>query len=281
MHPRSELHRGLARRLALAHRALAGDDLLALVSGSTVEDLTDELSDIDLCVAFDTLPAESVLQAAGAAAGAEPWHWQAGSLDEGGLVVAFRLVGIEAQIAYTTHARLRQDLDLLLVEHTPDTPLHKLAEGLLKAEALCGPAHLEALQARLSPFPPALGRAMAVHFIGQPTPWRTIRQLVERDALLWCRELQGAACLRLLGALCGLNGRYFTTFQLKRLHRLAATLPLAPSALAERIEQVLMLPARPGFEQLHRLETEVLDLLAAAWPDLDLAPARQRLRGFP
>jgi len=276
----SNQRRRIAQRVAEAHVARGGGSMLALVSGSVVEDIADALSDVDMSIVFEQLPDEPALREACAAAGAAPWFWQAGSLAEGSLVVAFRLDGVEVQIAYSDQATLVRELDQVLIAHDPDTPNHKLAEGLLKAEPLAGADRLQALQARVGAFPPELGRAMAAHFLGQVTPWRAVAQLLDRDALLWCRELQVQAAYRLLGALAGLNDLYFTTFQFKRMTRFAAKLRLAPAGLAERLERVLRSDSPAAFAELHALEGEVLGLVTGRWTDLDLVAVRQRWSGF-
>lgn len=276
----SDERRALAQRVALAHGPLGGEGLLALVSGSVVEDMADAQSDVDMGIVFDALPAEHALRAACTAAGGTAWFWQNGSIAEGSLVVAFRLDGVEVQIGYSDHDTLTRELDQVLLAHDPDTPNHKLAEGLQKAEPLAGAARLHALQARIAAFPPGLGRAMAAHFLGRVTPWRAIAQLLNRDASLWCRELQVQAGYRLLGALAGLNGQYFTTFQFKRLQRFAAKLPLAPQDFAARLERALMSAAPAAFAELHALEGEVIDRVVARWPELDLAAVRQRREAF-
>jgi hypothetical protein len=253
--------------------------VLSLLSGSVVEDIADALSDVDMSVVFETLPAEADLRA-----GLREGGWSAvvlavGSLADGGLVVAFRLDGVEVQIGYNDLATLHREVDQVLVDHDPDTPQHKLAEGLLKAEPLVGEARLRALQQRLAVFPPALGRAMADHFMSRVTPWRAMSQLLHRDAELWCRELQVAACYKLIGALAGLNGVYFTTFQFKRMTRFAAKLEQAPADFAMRIERLLCADPAGAFSELHALEGEVIDLLTARWPDLDLDAVRERRPG--
>lgn len=272
----SDVRRAIARAVAQAHVPLGGAGLLALVSGSVVEDLADERSDVDMGIIFDALPSEDALRAACG----QPWIWQAGALAEGSLVVAFRVDGIEVQIAYSDHATLARELDQVLVEHDPDTPLHKLAEGLHKAEPLVGAERLHALQARIADFPEPLGRAMAAHFLGRVTPWRAIAQIVHRDATLWSRELQVQAGYRLLGALAGLNGLYFTTFQFKRMRRFVGHMTIAPHAFADRLERALQGDATAAFAEMHALEGEVLALVAERWPDLDLQAVRERRVAF-
>jgi hypothetical protein len=113
-----------------------------------------------------------------------------------------------------------------------------------------------------------------------PLSWRGAAQLLHRDAPLWCREIQVDACYRLLLVLCGLNGRYFTRFQVKRMRHLASKLALAPPDLAARIEALLAAPPRAAFDALHALEGKVLDLVATHRPDVDLEPARKRWAAY-
>lgn len=265
----------IAQRVAHAHRGIDDASLLAFVSGSTVDDLVDERSDVDMSVVFAALPDEQRLRQACRAVGSE-WNWTIGHLGDGAGVVSFLVDGIEVQIGYSSKARLSDDLDELLLRHNPDTPIHKLAEGVLKAHALAGAAQLAELQARLAAFPPELGLAMVRHALATPMPWRIVPQLLQRDAGLWLRELQVEACYRLLLTLCGLNSRYFTRFQVKRVGRLASLLPLAPPRLAARIDTLLAAPHQAAFSQLHQLEGEVLALLAHHRPQVNLEAAQQR-----
>lgn len=301
--PAARRHVAIAQRVADAHAAVAegvSSDApafapsCAFVSGSTVDDLVDDLSDVDMSIVYaDRLPGEAALRAAclRAAGAAQPhegtWTWSIGHLDdtqpgaEGG-VVAFRLEGVEVQIGYTTAAALDGDLDELLVRHNPDTPNHKLAEGIAKALPLIGPVPLQVLQQRLARFPDELARAMVVHGLdAQPTHWRAARQLPRRDAALWCREIQMEACYGLVRVLCGLNRQWFTRFQFKRMRKLEAKLPLRPDDLVDRMEAVLAAAdPRQGFDLLHRLEDEVLVLVETHRPDVDVAAARKRHRAY-
>ena len=273
--PYSALRRTIAQRVADAHAAP-----LAFVSGSVVDELADQRSDVDMSVVFDALPERDALLEACRRAGGTDWFWHAGDLADGGLVVAFRIDGIEVQIGYSDTKTLDAHLDELLVEHKADTSTHKLGEGILKAEALAGAERLAVLKARLAQFPPELGQAMIEHFLRQGAPWRAVSQLLHRDAELWCRELLVDACYGMFGVLAGLNRRYFTTFQFKRMTRFANGLALAPVDFAARVQQLLLAPPRAAFEQLHGLEDEVLALLATHVPAIDLTAVRRRRADF-
>jgi hypothetical protein len=272
--------RRLAQRVADAHRGLDDSSLLAFVSGSVVDGLADARSDVDMSIVLGELPPPELLEAACRRAGGEPWFWTSGDLNAHHAVVAFMADDIEVQVAYASHQVLQGQLDELLVRHNPDTPLHKLAEGILKAEPLFGHRPLQALQARLADFPPALALAMARHFSATPMPWKAMQQLVHRDAPLWCRELQVQACYRLLGLLAAVNGRYYTPFQNKRLRHFAASLDLAPPGLADRIEALLAAAPRGAATTLHALEGEVLALVGSRFPELDLSALLARREAF-
>jgi len=276
--PESTIRLAIAQRVADAHCGIDDASLLSFVSGSTVDNLADARSDVDMSVVFAKLPDDAVLREACRRAGGE-WFFSRGDIIEG-LVVSFHVDGIEVQIGYNNEATLTAYLDDLLVAHNPDTWDHKLAEGILKAMPLAGGERLAALQARLAAFPPELGRAMVKHGLTAPLSWRGATQLLHRDAYLWCRDIQVDACYRLLLVLCGLNRRYFTRFQVKRMRQLCARLSTAPANLAERIESLLSAPPREAFDALHRLEGEVLDLVSERLPDVDLEPARKRWAAY-
>jgi len=272
--------RDIARRVARAHEPLLPGAIAAMVFGSTVDGMADARSDLDMGIVFDQLPAEAELRAACANAGGGEWIWHNGDLREDGMAVGFQLDGIEVQIAYSQPRILQRDLDELLVQHKPDTLNHKVAEGLLKAESLIDPARLAAWRAQVARFPQELADAMMRHYLAEPTPWKWFGYLLQRDSALWCRELIVDASFRLFGVLAGLNHRYYTPFQFKRMHRFAATLALAPTNLADRVEALLVAPLPQAFQALYALDGEVLALLAARAPQIDTSAAHERRTRF-
>ena len=147
----------IAQRVADTHRGIDDASLLSFVSGSTVDNLADDRSDVDMSVVFAALPDEPVLRAACRSVGSD-WIWSLGAWAEGAVVVAFHVDGIEVQTGYSSQAQLTAEIDQVLVAHDPDTPNHKLAEGVAKALPLAGAAAFAALQTRVAVFPPALGR---------------------------------------------------------------------------------------------------------------------------
>lgn len=275
------LRRAIAQRVAQAHEPLLPGAITAMVFGSTAEDgLADTRSDIDMSIVFEQLPDEAELVAACRSAGGGAWTWQSGNLHEEGLAVSFQLDDIEVQVVYTDPRILQADIDELLVEHKPDTLNHKIAEGLLKARPLIAPERVAAWRAKVQAFPLELADAMMRHHLTEPTPWRWFGLLLQRDAELWSRQLLAEACYRMFGVLAGLNRCYYTNYQFKRVHRFAAGLALAPPQLADRVEALLVAPLPDAFSLLYALDGEVLALLAAHAPHIDLSVAHDKRTRF-
>jgi hypothetical protein len=275
-HTPSALRRAIAQRVADAHDAVAPGAISAMLFGSTVIDIADERSDIDMSIVFEAIPAEAELLTACERAGGGPWTWRNESPDDASFAVGFDLDGIEVQIAYTDRRILDADLDTVLVAHDPTTLNHKIAEGLLKAEALLDASRLLQWRSRVAQFPPALGDAMMRHHLSEPTPWKWFTYLLHRDSALWCREMQVDASYRLFGALAGLNRQYFTIYQFKRMHRFADQLRIVPANLADRVETLLAAPLPEAFAMLYALEGEVLALVAEHAPQIDLTAVHER-----
>jgi hypothetical protein len=64
------------------------------------------------------------------------------------------------------------------------------------------------------------------------------------------------------------------------VHRFAAQLAIAPPNLADRIEALLVAPLPEAFTLLYALDGEVLALLAAHAPQIDLSAAQERRTKF-
>ena len=64
------------------------------------------------------------------------------------------------------------------------------------------------------------------------------------------------------------------------MRRFAAQLALAPANLVDRIEALLVAPLPEAFTALHALDGEVLALLSAHAPQIDLGAMQERRAKF-
>jgi hypothetical protein len=74
------------------------------------------------------------------------------------------------------------------------------------------------------------------------------------------------AAFNLLGVLAALNRVYYARFELKRLRRLVAKLPLASPELADRLESLFRLPPAEAADELGKLVVETRELSRGSSP---------------
>lgn len=248
-----------------------------LLVGSTASDDADELSDLDLIAYHDELPDERAIAAVRHALGDPPAESIGGSRDDGGFAETWRIDGVECQIAFHTIAKQEHNLAVVLEKHDPTTPLHKMMSGLLEGVSLCGSDTVEVWKSRAASYPDALARAVVEHHLRFFPLWYAGERVVRSDALLWHYQERVEALQNLLGVLAGLNRRYYSTFQFKRMRRFIASMEHVPTALAERLERVLTAEPIPAGAELESLVRDTLALVDAHMPEVSTERARRFL----
>lgn len=267
----------LARRVAAPHLALPGV-CAAMVTGSVAKGVADHYSDIDMAIFYEAaLPDAAALDQIRADLGSPQLSWASGSHAEGTLIQAFDQGGVEVQLIHTTVAAWEATMAEVLTELKVDTPLHKALEGILICRPLFGDTRIAAWKARAAAFPPALGEAMARHYLRFFPAWGLQPYLAGRDATIWYYQTLVESAHNLLGALAGLNHVYFTPFQFKRASSFAEQLLLAPPQLAARIDSLFRSPLSTALPELERLVDETTALIARHMPQVDVSAARRRI----
>lgn len=104
--------------------------------------------------------------------------------------------------------------------------------------------------------------------------WYFADALDRRDASLWVQQTLATNALNVLGVLAGLNRRYYSPFQLKRMRHFIASLAIAPPNLAERLEAVVGADERQGIQVLEALVRETLDLVELHMPEANISALR-------
>jgi hypothetical protein len=155
----------------------------------------------------------------------------------------------------------------------------------LVAQPLLGASSLLKQRLHVAQFLPTLGDAM-MRITSASRRRESRSHLLHRGSALWCREKQVDACLRLFGTFAGLNRRYVTVYQFKRMHHFTDQSPIAPAKLADCVEKLLAAPLPEAFAMLHTLEGAVLALVAKrvtvdGSADASMARARWPRRCWP
>jgi hypothetical protein len=274
--PASVYLRALARRITRPYAALP-ETRAILLTGSSALGISDQFSDLDLTVYYDTLPDEARLVAIRQQNGSPERRWELGDRQEGGFAEAYLVEGIECQIGHVTVEAWERDMGQVLEQLDVASPRLKALDGVRYGVALDGPQLIEVWKARIAQYPDALAEAMVRHFLAFFPIWYLEERFVPANAALWRQQLLVEIAQQILGVLAGLNRRYYSTFQFKRMHSFAAQLTLAPPRLAERIDGLFGLGPRRAIGELEALAAETIALVEREMPQVDTSRVRARL----
>jgi hypothetical protein len=265
--------RELARRITAAylrHMTLSG----AILTGSGARGDADRYSDLDLLLYAEEVPPADAPAAAQRELGAGPAavllaHGPNGFLDQ------FPLVGVQCQVGVIPIGDVEDELDGLLVDHEGlDTPVAKIATGLLEGIPLHGADLIARLRARAADYPQGLREAMVRHWWRFFPLWYHEPSLAARDAPLWRQEELVNAAYALIGTLAGVNSLYFARFEFKRQRAFLDKLALAPPRFADRLESLFTLPPAEAVVELGALVLETQAIVQRELPGVDVTLRR-------
>jgi predicted nucleotidyltransferase len=264
----------LARRIAQVYAAQPHARAIIL-TGSAAEGESDYYSDLDIILYYDKLPADEELLAAFQRNEGQDYRLL-GQADEE-KIESYLVDGVECQCAHTTFAAWERDMAVVLEQLDVTTPLQKALSGMLEALPLYGESLVRQWQAKLVAYPETLVRAMIEHYLPVYPLWGLQERLAGRDATIWVYEMLVEIAQHLLGVLAGLNRRYYSTFQVKRMYRFVAQLDIAPPDFADRLEFLFHADVASAAEQARALTRETVALVDEHMPQVDTSRARARI----
>lgn len=247
-----------------------------IVTGSAAEGVSDFYSDLDMILYYDALPSEEALLAASQRNEGQDRRLF-GQDDDGERLEFYQVDGVECQFAHTTIAAWERGMATVMQQLDVTTPIQKALAGILKAQPLYGEPLVRQWQAQLADYPDALARAMVEHYLAVFPLWGLQEYLASRDATIWVYEMLVETANHLLGVLAGLNRQYYSSFQLKRLHRFVAQLDITPPQFADRLEALFHTDLTSSAAQTEKLVDETVALVEEHMPQVDTSRNRSRL----
>ncbi|MFN8661586.1 MAG: hypothetical protein U0075_06820 [Thermomicrobiales bacterium] len=266
----------LAREMAAAYVAHTRPRAI-LLTGSAATGMSDPFSDLDLILYYEQSPAAEQLTAVRETLQARDIRVSSDSETDSALEM-YVLQGVECQVAHLPIATWERDMGTVLEDFEPATLVEKALTGLMSGIPLHGDDVITRWQERAAAYPDELARATVEHYLRFFPLWLVAEQWRTRDATIFYHQMLVEVSLNLLGVLAGLNRRYFSSFQFKRLHHFAAALPLAPDDFADRLDELFTLDPVAASMALERLVEETIQLVEAHMPEVDTASARRVLR---
>ncbi len=246
-----------------------------LVTGSVAEGVSDQHSDIDLIFYYDQSPTTSDLVAARSTVNATAGELIARREPDPGRAEEYEVHGVECQIGLQVVADWERDLSTVLNDHVPGTLTEKAIIGLVRGRALHGGDRIDRWKRQAADYPEGLARVTVAHHLPGIVPlWLSPERWAPRDATVFWHQALSDSALRLFGVLAGLNRRYYSTFQLKRLHRLADDFRFAPAQIADRIDALFACDPIVAADDLERLTAETMGLVETHLPSVDTSATR-------
>ncbi len=245
-----------------------------LLTGSVAEGVSDPYSDLDLIAYYDRLPTADVLASVRSGIGASDVRVAPAGASEAMIVETYQIRGVECQIAHSTVDSWERDMATVLDAFTPATLAEKAIIGLRDGVALHGDDLIGQWQARAAAYPDELAVATVEHHLRFFPLWLAAERWETRDAGIFYHQMLVETSLNLLGVAAGLNHRYFSAFQFKRLHRFTDGMRLAPERLADRLNALFTLGPFGAGLALERLVDETVTLVDVHLPAVDTTPAR-------
>jgi hypothetical protein len=247
-----------------------------LLTGSAAKGVSDAFSDLDLILYYENPPSANDLEAVRATLPVSDVRVSADH-ETGSTMERYVLQGVECQVAHLPVAQWERDMAAVLDACEPATLVEKAIIGLLEGIALHGDDLITRWQERAASYPEDLARATVEHYLRFFPLWLVAEQWRTRDATIFYYQMLVEVSINLLGVLAGVNRRYYSSFQFKRLHHFAGALPLAPGRLADRLDEMFALDPVDASMAMERLVAETILLVEAHMPAVDTASARQRL----
>ena len=265
----------LARRNARAYVALP-DTRAIIVTGSSVEGLSDFYSDLDVIVYYDKLPSEEKMLAIAQQNGGID-RKPLGERTEDEYGEAYTVYGVQCQVGHSTIAAWERDMAAVLEGLDVTSPLQKALSGMLQAVPLYGEPLVQHWQTKLADYPETLAEAMVKHYLTFFPLWSLVEYLAPRDATIWTYQLLTESAQHLLGVLSGLNHVYYSSFQFKRMHYFVSKLKLAPVDFAARLETLFHIDPVDAAQQTEALVQETVVLVEQHMPQIDTSAVRRTL----
>ena len=247
-----------------------------IVAGSSAQGVSDFYSDVDMMVYYDELPSEDQLAGAVEHNGGVNRRIL-GKRTDSEFMEQFTVYGVECQIAHSTVATWERDMASVLELFDVVSPMQKALSGMQEAIPLYGESLVREWQMQIASYPDALADAMVKHYLTFFPLWGLADSLVGRDAVVWIHKVLAETAENLLGVLAGLNHVYYSSFQLKRMHRLIDKMSIVPDHCGDRLDTLFTADSAMALPAIESLVAETIGLVERFMPTIETVQAKRRL----
>jgi hypothetical protein len=248
-----------------------------MCAGSTARGCADAYSDVEIGVFWESPPSDEERMAPIASAGGVFWELDPYDEEHDIWMEEWGLGGLKMDVRNLTITGIERIIADVVERHDTSPFKQATLSALRHAIPLVNAPLIEGWQARLDPYPAALGQAMVrEHLFLYEWGW-WLDQVVSRGDWPLVYNALSEATLESLAMLVGLNGIYHPGN--KWMRRLIGELRIAPPELAQRIDHIFHSGAAEPLgagRELRALVLDVYDLIDAHMTAVDTHDARER-----
>jgi hypothetical protein len=269
LNPHCQWRLALARQIAHRVRAYKGIQAI-FVGGSVARGYADRYSDLEIPLVWDELPSDAVRKAIVTDLGADFLHGYDGPSREDQLLIR----GFQVDFWHNTVAYEETVLDDVLIRLHTDLGSSNFMDTVRACVPLYGQAIIEQWKERARCYPDALAvKVIREQIQGFGSGHLQIHARRDNPTMVYGQisELHRRAFLFLLA----LNKEYFSTF--KWMYRVLEAMSRKPPGVEDRFRKAFATPQEEAVASTMGVLNEVLDLVDVRYPQIDTAPARERL----
>jgi len=248
---------------------------VVMVSGSVARGYADRWSDVEIGVFWESFPSRDAFRALVQEAGGKAWELD--PFEEGADVQyeEYTVGPLKIDLRHMTMTGMEEVLAAVVDQADIAEARQEIVAAILHGIPLEGALWMAKWQARAADYPEQLAQAMIRHSLALPAWWSIPLLAARGDWHLVSASLHHTS-ERILGALMGLNRRYYPGS--KWLAQTLAGLTLTPPDLYARLMQTFRVEPQVGAEQMRLLIEETFDFVTYHRPDIDLRVERAAFR---
>jgi hypothetical protein len=264
----------LARELAETYAKHESVRMIVL-GGSPSRGLADAYSDLDVVVYWEEMDVPWLEGEPLAPKGAERKFFR--KMGEEAFLESYYFGPLKADFGHSTVKAWESWVGPVLRAEDPSPPMQKAMAGFLEAVPLYGGDLVNDWQSRIAVYPDGLAPLMVRTHLRFFQRGSLTHQGLERGDILFFFDGLCMMLKNLLGVLAGLNRVYFCPSEPRWLEFELESMLLKPRDCWPRMQKVLEGPQESAEDEVNELAREVLDLVEAHMPDVDISRIR---RGF-
>lgn len=242
---------------------------MIVLGGSPSRGLSDEYSDIDMVVYWDTIDKDFISRVPLQSSGGElklQIRDQLGTVQ----MELYYFDTLIFEVGHMTLTEWEQLTDNVLINHAVDPYMIKSIDGFLEAVPIYGVDIYQEQHKKLESYPHELAVKIVSKNLG--FFWRgcILNQGIKRNEIVFYHDAFCMTVKRLVAILAALNHRYLAPIEPRWIEQELELMQIKPDQTWQRIESVFMLDPEQGNAVLDTLIAEVVALVREHMPEADM-----------